>query len=337
MINTFDADHLKASCPMPALLRRLGLGQHAKSSCRSPFREDNSPSWGIFTHGGSWFFKDHATGESGDEFSLLARLKGLDVNRDFPQLLTLYAELAGQPIGSAKASLLHPLPDRRGFAVGTAAQMSKLANARPYGLEGLVWASTRGLLVFGSWHGQECYGVTDSTGRVLEIRRIDGEPFPAVPSLGVSEHKSHAVRNSQKKWPLGIQEARDYPTIALVEGIPDLLEAHYLALWEQASGHDSQDARCAPVAMLSASPSIADEAIAHFRGKRVRIFGHADDDGQRGSKKWAKQLHRVAEKVELFDFDGLHKATGEPAKDLYDLRSLDPGEYLKSDLWKLLP
>jgi hypothetical protein len=227
-------------------------------------------------------------------------------------------------------------PNRNGFKPGTSEQIRRLADSRPYGMEGLLWASERGLLVFGSWHGQDVYGVTDSSRRILEIRRIDGQPFPSTETL--NERKSHAIRNSQKSWPVGILEGMKFPSIALVEGIPDLLEAHYLALWEQSGGPNSRNVQCAPVAMLSASPAIAEEALPLFRGKHVRIFPHADPAGQKGGRHWADQLHRIASKVELFSFTGLRQSTGACVKDLYDCRDLDPTEYLGDEsLWKLLP
>ena len=63
---------LKGACPMPDLMERIGLGDYAKKSCKSPFREDRNPSFGVFQDGSNWYFKDHATGESGDEINLLA-------------------------------------------------------------------------------------------------------------------------------------------------------------------------------------------------------------------------------------------------------------------------
>src|SRR5439155_23022951 len=92
-----DVDALKRAYSMPVLLHRMGLGEFAKNSCRSQFRPDEKPSWGIFQRDGKWFFKDQATGDSGDELTLLARWKGLDAKRDFQELLRLYAELAGIP------------------------------------------------------------------------------------------------------------------------------------------------------------------------------------------------------------------------------------------------
>ena len=48
-----DVKMLKEKCPLPDLLRRIGLGKHAKPSCPSPFRSDSKPSWGIFQRDGT--------------------------------------------------------------------------------------------------------------------------------------------------------------------------------------------------------------------------------------------------------------------------------------------
>src|SRR5262249_40350018 len=69
----------------------------------------------------------------------------------------------------------HSKPNRGGFGPGTAEQLKSLAEARPFSREGLEWAQERGVLVFGRWNGNECYGVTDKSAKVLELRRIDGE------------------------------------------------------------------------------------------------------------------------------------------------------------------
>ncbi len=47
-MSQYDISELKQICPMPKLMHCIGLGQYAKSSCRSPFREDSKPSFGIF-------------------------------------------------------------------------------------------------------------------------------------------------------------------------------------------------------------------------------------------------------------------------------------------------
>jgi hypothetical protein len=232
-----------------------------------------------------------------------------------------------------------PLPDRTGFGPGTADQIAQLAALRPYHREGLDWANERGVLVFAAWREFTCHGLTDASGRVLELRRMDGEPFPAVLGTALRERKSHAVKGSQKAWPLGILEARDFPAIALVEGLPDFLTAHAVALWEQASHHDARDARCAPVAMLSASPKIHAEALPHFRGKRVRIFAHAERAGLVGADRWQAQLRGAgATQVDLFDFSAWRKADGAPVNDLWDfVHSLREEDHANPLTWKIMP
>lgn len=232
-----------------------------------------------------------------------------------------------------------PLPDRTGFGPGTKAQIERLANARPYHRQGLEWAHERGVLVFGSWHGFECHGLTDTSGRILELRRMDGELFPAVPGTSLGARKSHAVKGSQKAWPLGILEARDFAAIALVEGLPDFLTAHYVALWEQASHHAKRDARCVPVAMLSSSPEIHADALPLFKGKAVRIFAHAEGAGLKGAAKWQAQLQAAdAARVDVFDFSAYRKACGTPVNDLWEFtHQLHPDDQANPVIWRILP
>ncbi|MFN7139291.1 MAG: hypothetical protein ACK4UN_08130 [Limisphaerales bacterium] len=220
------------------------------------------------------------------------------------------------------------------FTKGTKAQLKRLANSRPYGLEGLEYASERGLLVFGDWYGSEVYGVTDQSGRLTEIRRMDGTTFPPVGSL--PERKSHAIKGGEKKWPIGILEAENFPCIALFEGIPDFLEGHYIALWESVKD------RVAPVAMLSASPEIHTDALPHFKGKIVRIFPHVDANGAgiKGAEKWRRQIIAAgATRVDLFDFSPYRRRKGERVCDFYEFtRDLNLAEYqLNPGLWRVLP
>ena len=239
----------------------------------------------------------------------------------------------------APAVPVRPLPVHSGFGPGTTEQIQRLADARPYHRQGLQWASERGLLVFGGWRGFDCYGLTDASGRVLELRRLDGVAFPAVPGTALGERKSHAVKGSQKAWPLGITEARDFPAIALVEGLPDFLTAHYVSLWEQASHHSKRDARCAPVAMLSSSPEIHADALPIFKGKFVRIFAHAEGAGLKGAAKWQPQLQAAgAARVDVFDFSVYRKGDGSRVNDLWDfVHLLHADDQANPVTWRILP
>jgi len=322
-------EELKRRCPLRTLMQHLGLGAYTLPSCKSPFRKDSKPSWGIFQRDGNWFFKDHGTGESGDELDFLAQHLRLDRDKNFALLVSLYGAIAEcQPMQQVNIEVepkeTSKPPDKTGFIAGTTAQLFKLASLRGLDVDGLEWASERGILVFGTRHGEEVFGVTDSTGKVLEIRRLDGQHFPAVGEL--VERKSHAVKGSQKSWPVGIEEARDCPCIALVEGLPDLLAAHSLIWKEQTSGHESIE--CAPVGMLAASVAIAPEALPKFQGKGVVIFPHADDAGGKAAVRWRDQLQGIASEVLIFDMPTVSAATAQPVKDLNDLARVCNGELL---------
>lgn len=52
----------------------------------SPIRQDKKPSFGIFIKDGAIFFKDFATGESGNIYSLLSLIWGLDINDTFKKI-----------------------------------------------------------------------------------------------------------------------------------------------------------------------------------------------------------------------------------------------------------
>jgi len=220
-------------------------------------------------------------------------------------------------------------PAKDGFRQPTLAELQAILFHRELGsLAGLTWAAQRGVLVVGQWRDWQCYGVTDSSGRVLELRRVDNEPFPEMGPL--PERKSHSLKGSEKSWPVGLAEAVDYPAIALVEGVPDFLVAHDVAIWEQGgyskarfTGEvlpDLSDAlaqvKCAPVAMLSASPAIGADALPFFAGKRVRIFAHAEKAGLKGAEKWRNQLLAVAASVDLLDFSADKRADGTWPNDL---------------------
>jgi hypothetical protein len=318
-----DVKMLKEKCPLPDLLRRIGLGKHAKSSCPSPFRSDSKPSWGIFQRDGHWYFKDFATDETGDEISVLARYLKLDEKKDFKAIVERYEEIASQepatptdPANNLKPPQASEVetekPNCSLFSAGTTEQLVRLSASRGIAMDGLKWAQDRGVLVFGRWYGGEVYGVRDGSGRVMEIRKLDGSLFQAVG--GLQERKSHAMKGSQKKWPVGIQEAAECPMIVLVEGIPDFLAAHQIVLEEGRQGN------VAPVSMLCASVSISDHALPFFKGKHVRLFPHADEAGVKAAKKWSQQLKAAGVvKVDFYDFARVKVAPNEHVKDLCDL------------------
>ena len=98
------------------------------------------------------------------------------------------------------------------------------------------------------------------------------------------ECKAMILRGAQAKWPIGIREAQEFPKILLCEGAPDFLAAfHYAFNSDQASSF-------APVAMLSAAYPIHTDALRLFKGKRVRIYAHADNSGVEAAARWSSQI-----------------------------------------------
>jgi CHC2 zinc finger len=80
--------------PMPELLPRLGLSEHAKKSARCPFHSDEHNSFSVFQkNDGTWWHRCFVGCSEGDEISLLRKLKGLSA----PKAISLYLEMAGFP------------------------------------------------------------------------------------------------------------------------------------------------------------------------------------------------------------------------------------------------
>lgn len=214
-------------------------------------------------------------------------------------------------------------PSRTGYGPGTEEQLQRLASLRGISVEGLRWAQDRGVLIFGTFAGQQVYGVTDQTGLLLEIRRLDGRTFPAVGTL--AERKSHAVRGSSKRHPVGIIEAKDFTNIVVTEGVPDFLAAHDLILRAQSSVA-TPPPLCAPVALLSANVAIDESALPIFKGKFVRIIYHNDASGAgwKGARRWQQQIVKAG--AFMCDFFHFKEVSTVAVKDLNEfVVALDSG------------
>jgi len=70
-------DEAKRRLPLPALMHRLGLGDHAKKSARCPLHDDQHNSFSVWQEDGIWFWKCHAGCGGGDgEFTLYQNTSG---------------------------------------------------------------------------------------------------------------------------------------------------------------------------------------------------------------------------------------------------------------------
>jgi hypothetical protein len=109
---------------------------------------------------------------------------------------------------------------------------------------------------------------------------------------------------------------REVDAIALVEGGPDYFAVLHFMLRQNMTG-------ILPVAMLGGGQGIGGihpDALNHFRGKRVRIFPHADPDGggYQCAQIWAQQLKQVNAQVDFFLFKHMQKRSWARVKDLND-------------------
>ena len=309
-----EIDQLKQTLPLPDLMDAMGFGDYAKSSCCSPFRDDKNPSFGIYRIKTGWLYQDHGSSDIGDELQFIATIHELDRRRDLAKIMGIYRTHARsaptkkqKPIAKIKDLEVNLNPSkfvdtaayekRYGLLKPPRQALQEIAQIRPYGFQGLLWASERGVLKYRNG----CYYVVDKTANAIEGRQVNNKPF----NQGM---KSKALPGSKKSWPIGILEAAGFRNIALVEGIPDFLIAHHIIQTEQ------PEPNCAPVGMLGSSPHIHGAAVEHFVGKSVRIFAHDDPAGRRAASRWSQQLTeagcQLVEVYELSAFAGVN--------DLYD-------------------
>ncbi len=303
-------------------------GKPAKS-CRSPFRNDRSPSFSVFIGADEFeHWHDHSTGHGGDAIAFLAEARGLTNSQAIP----VFLELAGDvdPGGAGRlttAPRSHQEriqePGRRvrrihpeSFQIGTRADFKALSDLRGIAIEGLRLASDAGVLRFhcDRHTGQRCWAVFDPSCQAAESRRLDGSKFPDADSGG--SHKAHTQYGSDKSWPINAASLGRFAKVALMEGGPDLLGA-YGCIWAE-----GKQETVGVVGMLGAGIEIAADALPLFTGKHIRIFAHADREGQRAGATWWKQLEKV-EGVSLswfvFDPSWTQEGTGKPVYDLNDL------------------
>jgi hypothetical protein len=315
-----DLDTAKEQLRIPELWQICGLPGKPASSCSSPFRADRSPSFSIYDEGRRW--RDHALGEGGDAVDFLAKAKGIHP----AQAYVFFLEMVGKGLPMPSPAKQGPVKrgvaplDLKGLEPCRDKDLERIAKLRSIPLEGLrIAVSRKVLFAHENLYQGRCWLVTDDARRSAISRRLDGKRFHfREPRDGKKEGpKSRCWPGSQANWPIGIMQADGFPAIVLCEGGPDFLAAFYLA-W--AGGVEQW---VAPVCMTGAACQIHEDALQMFRGRRVRIFGHADQPGQAATIKWTEQLRSVQAEVDGFSFSGLVQADGQCVKDLNDLLLAD--------------
>ena len=301
------ASELKALYPISRAWLDLGLaGTPGKCVC-SPLREDRSPSFSVCKNGTR--FKDFGTGESGDVFDLVARVRGCDSAAAIAWVKEhLNITPTQKPTEFTKARSNLPPPLRE----GTSEELRELSNHRGFAVEALKLAQQRGFLYFTRLWGLPAWCITDVRRQLHEFRRLDSGAWLAYGRL--QKRKAHCI-GAGKDWPIGTKESAPFSKIVMTEGSPDLLAAFHFILIE------GKEQTIAPVAILGASNHrLAPDALAHFENKSVCIYPHADEAGQKALPIWAKQLKAAgAARVMAFNLSGLKLVDGSTGKDLAEI------------------
>jgi hypothetical protein len=285
-----------------ALWAMLGLPGEPKphGSMRSPLREERTPSFSIFDDGHAW--KDHGTGEGGDGVEFVRAALGTDHAgvRTWWMERSGGGELCRKPKRS-NSTPKPPAPPKRiqwpaELIEGTEATWQAFANKRGLSFPAVGAAVRTGLLRFCRIDGKACYVVTDNARRSAEIRRCDGEWFSP-------QCKPYWLTGVDKSWPAGcalLENAPAFVNVLLVEGASDFLTAigHYVA-YGIAGGKNSW----AILGLLGAScKTLAPEAAALIRGRRVRLIPDGDVAGDDMAAHWQAlllSLRCTVERVKL--------------------------------------
>jgi hypothetical protein len=246
----------------------------------SPFRVDRSPSCTAT----SALFSDWSRDQHLDAVGTYGAARGLNTAQAVGELKERLR--IGAPTVVLKPTKPHTLeipPMTR-----EREKIRALADLRGVGFEAVELA-VRNLRTVGfcTWHSLDCWVLTDQAGRIAEIRRMDGKPFPATATLG--ERKAHTLRGSVKNHPVGIASGVRFPLnfpALLVEGSGD-----YLAAVDLVTNAGSERV---PVAMLGSSASIAAVSLPWFAGRDVVVLAHPDEAGRKAGQRWRDQLKTVA-------------------------------------------
>ena len=320
----------------------LGLHGTPKPSCRSPFRDDRNASFSIYDGGRRW--KDHAIGEGGDAADFVAKACNLSKQDGARRLIELAgtARKTNNSQGNYKNARRDSAPGQKHdpfekdrtakrknwpvFEAPTPAEIETIAELRALSVEGVSLAVQRGLLYCADSHEGRAWILSDCSRVNAQARRIDGKPWQRKAGA-----KAWTLPGSIASWPVGLPEATHFPAIVLVEGAPDLLASLHLAWCDTATPETRASgkgvdivANLGVVAMLGAANWLPQNALPHFANKRIRIFQHEDDSGQKAAARWATQLQAAGANVDGYAFSGFIQVNETAVADFNDFIRIHP-------------
>ena len=291
-------EEAKAALNVAEAWHRLGLPGQPSISCRSPFREDRSPSFSVYEDGHR--FKDHSTGQTGDVADFVAEALRVSLSdaarwlldqagsrtaaRAWPRIRTVAQAKPTSP--EPRKPLALPKMDK-----GTIAELAQLRRQRGFEhFGGLQILLDRAQLRFATMaDGAEqvrCWIITDASRRNAQARRLDGLSWQSLRGTP----KAKTLPGSQAAWPIGASRIEKSDTVLFTEGTPDLLAAATFATFDFKGYWEA-------VAMIGAGLSIHTNALPLFAGKTVFLFVHHDSAGIAAARRWHGQLTKAGATV----------------------------------------
>ena len=204
-----------------------------------------------------------------------------------------------------------------------------IAHSRNLPGPGVLVAATCNTLRVGELFGLDVYGIGDTNGPLVTVRRIDGKPFPACNGRYPVKSMTAVSGAGNFHRPHGYLNAPGIRGFALCEGAPD-----YLALWEQTVWESSMDPTklhdinhvqfkltSQPLMMLSATSRIepGSSYVDNFRGMSVLIVPLQDKQGRDGANQWFNVIKPVAGKVSTLICDRVRNNTTDDFNDIFGL------------------
>ncbi len=302
----------RESITIPQAWKMLGLAGEPKASCKSPFRDERTPSFTIYENGTRW--KDHGEQIGGDVVEFIKTAIGGDYQAVREWLQSRIGTIeAPRTTATASVKAKH-IEYPATITEGTERHWRTLARARGLDQITVEFLAKFGMVKFMHHDEKNCFIVTDATNRAAEIRRLDGELFS-------NGKKAYALTGVDKSWLVGADLLRHTPEahVLLVEGCTDFLTAWDMNVVFRQDKH-VRESKWLPVALLGAScKALHPECAELLAGRHVRLVPDGDDAGDKMRDDWTATLQAIGCTVDV--------VVVPRGKDLTDLKNeIEPQE-----------
>jgi hypothetical protein len=164
----------KSSLPLPLLMERLGLRQHARKSALCPFHEDQHNSFSVWQTDKGLFWKCHTGCGEGDEINFLEKLKGISRS----EATKLYLEMADcMPPTVARPTQIFQTKRNNGSCLApdwhqcvsslTRPDLERLGSQRGYSIDFCDWLQTHELV--GLYKDYIAFPVYNEVGAIVAV------------------------------------------------------------------------------------------------------------------------------------------------------------------------